>query len=97
MEKWKSYLKIWQELAKDKSMIFLTGPKQAGKTTQAKIIPQSYSNRRYFNWDIPDNRLHLIEDPVFFERVEHRDPSKPLIVLDEIHKYKDWKNSSSLS
>lgn len=86
------YVKIWQELVRDKSMVFLAGPRQAGKTTLAQIISDSFTNRLYFNWDIARDRLRLIEDPVFFEAVQRRDSSAPLIVLDEIHKYKDWKN-----
>jgi len=44
MEGREPYLKIWQDLARDKSMIFLTGPRQAGKTTLAQIISRSFSN-----------------------------------------------------
>jgi len=38
------YKKIWQELAADKEMIFLAGPRQAGKTTLAHIIAESFVN-----------------------------------------------------
>ncbi|PKN04274.1 MAG: hypothetical protein CVU74_07720, partial [Deltaproteobacteria bacterium HGW-Deltaproteobacteria-9] len=34
----------------------------------------------------------LIENPNFFQAVERKDSSRPLVVFDEIHKYKDWKN-----
>jgi len=86
------YVKIWQELERSKSMIFLAGPRQAGKTTLAKIISDSFTNNLYFNWDIVAHRVSLLENPAFFESVELKDQSTPLIVLDEIHKYKDWKN-----
>ncbi|MFQ5753728.1 MAG: ATP-binding protein [bacterium] len=86
------YVKLWQELARDKSMIFLSGPRQAGKTTLAQIISKSFVNYIYFNWDIPQHRIRLIKEPVFFETVERKNSSRPLIVFDEIHKYKDWKN-----
>jgi predicted AAA+ superfamily ATPase len=92
MEGREPYLKIWQDLAIDKSMIFLTGPRQAGKTTLAQIISRSFSNNLYFNWDIAHHMTRLIENPSFFEAVERKDSSTPLIVFDEIHKYKDWKN-----
>lgn len=39
------YLRIWRELARDKAMIFLAGPRQAGKTTLAKIISQSHLSK----------------------------------------------------
>ncbi len=86
------YVKIWQELIRDKSMVFLAGPRQTGKTTLAQIISRPFTNSVYFNWDIAEHRIRLIENPTFFEAVERRDSSIPLVVFDEIHKYKDWKN-----
>jgi len=86
------YLRIWRELASDKSMVFVAGPRQSGKTTLSKIISSRYANSVYFNWDIPEQRLELLENPSFFESVARRDPSTPLVVLDEVHKYRDWKN-----
>ena len=86
------YINIWNDLAADKHMIFLVGPRQVGKTTLAHFISESFSNSLYFNWDIHENRVHFIQDPYFFETVERKDPSPPLIIFDEIHKYKDWKN-----
>ncbi len=92
MESRELYTKIWRELASNKSMIFLSGPRQAGKTTLARMIAGSYTNSLYFNWDIPRQRTRLIETPTFFEDVERRDATTPLIIFDEIHKYRDWKN-----
>lgn len=86
------YVNIWQELSREKSMIFLAGPRQAGKTTLSKMIARSYPNSLYFNWDIADHRMRFMENLRFFEGVERKDASQPLIILDEIHKYKDWKN-----
>ena len=92
MENRTPYVKMWRELATDKSMIFLAGPRQSGKTTLTQIIARSFQNNLYFNWDIPAHRTQRIENPLFFEAVERKDSSNPLIVFDEIHKYKDWKN-----
>lgn len=92
MESRRSYVRIWKDLAKDKSMIFLAGPHQVGKTMLAQIISRSFKNNLYFSWDIAQHRTRLIENPTFFEAVERKDSSTPLIVFDEIHKYKDWKN-----
>ncbi|MFQ5685719.1 MAG: ATP-binding protein [Candidatus Scalindua sp.] len=86
------YVKIWRELASDKGMILLSGPCQTGKTTLAQIISKSFVNYLYFNWDIPQHKIRLIKDPAFFETIKRKDSSRPLIVFDEIHKYKDWKN-----
>ena len=86
------YINIWQELSHEKSMIFVAGPRQSGKTTLAQMIMDKYVNNLYFNWDIPRDRRVLIETPFFFEEIERKDGSSPLIVFDEIHKYRDWKN-----
>ena len=92
MENRNPYLRIWQELASEKSMVFLVGPRQVGKTTLAQIISRSFTNSLYFNWDIPQDRANLLENPAFFEGMRRKDASKPLIIFDEIHKYKEWKN-----
>ena len=92
MEKRTPYFKIWQDLAIDKSMIFLVGPRQAGKTTLCHIISGYFANNLYFSWDIAEHRAQFIQNPAFFEAVERNDSSAPIIVLDEIHKYRDWKN-----
>lgn len=47
MKNRKLYVNIWQEIAAEKSMIFLAGPRQAGKTTLAKIISRSFVNNLY--------------------------------------------------
>jgi predicted AAA+ superfamily ATPase len=73
-------------------MVFLAGPRQSGKTTFCQIVLNSFANHIYFNWDIPGDRERFISDPSFFEDVERKDMSRPLVVFDEIHKYKAWKN-----
>ncbi len=92
MKNRKMYIDTWQELADDKNMIFLAGPRQSGKTTLGDIIAENFPNHLYFNWDIPTHRERLINNPSFFVEVERVDSSLPFIHLDEIHKYKDWKN-----
>ena len=92
MENRTPYINVWKELARDKAMIFLTGPRQAGKTTLSRIIAGSFANSLYFNWDVAEHRARILHDPSFFTRLIRKDASVPLIILDEIHKYKDWKN-----
>jgi predicted AAA+ superfamily ATPase len=86
------YSNIYFELAKFKSMVFMAGPRQVGKTTLARQIETRFVNRLYFNYDIIENKKELLVNPFFYENLNRNDLSRPLIVLDEIHKYHDWKN-----
>ncbi len=73
-------------------MVFLTGPRQVGKTTLAQGYQKQFSQSFYFNWDDLHHQKMLAKEPYFFEK-QNRDPKKPfLVVLDEIHKYARWKN-----
>ncbi|MFZ1983300.1 MAG: AAA family ATPase, partial [Desulfatitalea sp.] len=92
MEKRTPYLEVWKELAGEKAMTFLAGPRQAGKTTLAKMIAASFTNSLYWNWDIADHRTQLIQNATFFTHLDRKDNTPPLVIFDEIHKYKDWKN-----
>lgn len=86
------YLKLWEELSAEKQMVFLSGPRQVGKTTLSKEIAAGFKNKEYFSWDILEHRRKLIQQPTFFENIDRVDESTPLVVFDEIHKYRHWKN-----
>jgi len=55
-------------------------------------IRDRFTNHLYFNWDIPSHRTKLFTNPTFFEDITRKDSSIPLVVFDEIHKFRDWKN-----
>ncbi|MDP2834035.1 MAG: ATP-binding protein [Pseudomonadota bacterium] len=80
----KRYLEpaIRQDL--DKKMVFIGGPRQVGKTTLAKNIAQSYANPTYLNWDSRDDKKAILAS-IFAG-------GTALVIYDEIHKYRDWKN-----
>ena len=87
------YLIYWQELSASKEMIFLSGPRQSGKTTLAeKAIGSTFKNVSYFNYDFIESKRILREDPYFFEKIDRKDASLPLVIFDEIHKHDKWKN-----
>jgi len=66
-------------------MVFLGGPRQVGKTTLAQTLIKNYRDGHpaYLNWDSAPDR----------KRIRERDwPGREkLIVLDEIHKARDWR------
>ncbi len=75
-------------LTKDlkKKMVFLGGPRQVGKTTLALSLLSSAdeSHPAYLNWDVPGVQKQLMAGVL--------PGNEPLIVLDEIHKYRSWRN-----
>ena len=86
------YVRLWEELSRSKAMVFLSGPRQLGKTTLAKAIATRFPASLYFNWDVRDDRARLLKDASFFTQLDNRGPGPALVVLDEIHKYRHWKN-----
>jgi predicted AAA+ superfamily ATPase len=88
------YKELWDQLSADKGMVMLAGPRQSGKTTFAReIVARDFSDTIYFNWDLPKDKRRLIADPDFFVKEPRSSVSaRPLVILDEIHKYRDWKN-----
>lgn len=92
MIKRRSYLQIWEELSAYRQMVFISGPRQSGKTTFAKSVARRFTNHWYVNWDDLTDRERIIRNPYFYEEVTRRDESTPLIVFDEIHKFEGWKN-----
>ena len=66
-------------------MVFIGGPRQVGKTTLAKFIGESdYKQSLYLNWDYRNDRKKIID--------EKFESDIDLIIFDEIHKYKIWRN-----
>lgn len=76
-------------------MIFLTGPRQVGKTTFAKMWLESVKSKdTYFNWDDPLVMLEYRKNPFYFRNIiDEKIESKPVpLVFDEIHKHTAWRN-----
>lgn len=67
-------------------MVLIGGPRQVGKTTFAVSLlkPPGIENPAYLNWDDQTNKEQI--------RKGHLPEDEPLIVLDEIHKFKNWRN-----
>lgn len=66
-----------------KKMVFLSGPRQVGKSWLARSIMERYARPRYLNWDNSQDREII--------RRQAWSVSTDLLVLDEIHKMEGWK------
>ncbi len=68
-------------------MVFLGGPRQVGKTTFAKSLITDFADHRqaYMNWDNPSDRKVILN--------QAWPPEQKLLIFDEIHKYKNWRNT----
>ena len=76
-------------------MVFLTGPRQVGKTTFAKEwLKGSGMEDMYFNWDDPSVAREYRRNPLIFRNlIDEKYRRSPVpIVFDEIHKQRDWRN-----
>lgn len=85
-----SYIKrdIEHCITKDlkQKMVFVSGPRQCGKTTLAKKILETTESTRiktYMNWDFGADRENILK--------EQFPAGSGLLALDEIHKYSRWR------
>ncbi len=73
------YTPYFQEFA-HKKIILITGPRQVGKTTIAKMFSGTIA---HLNYDSEEDRQIYLE--------KSWDRKKDFIVFDELHKMKSWK------
>jgi len=81
----KRYLESFIREDLSEKMIFLGGPRQVGKTSLSfHLLKGNEKHPSYLNWDNPKVRKTIVQGEL---------PSGTgLLVLDEIHKYKGWRN-----
>jgi len=74
---------LQDQISKDlqNKMVFISGPRQVGKTTMAlSLLPNQAG---YLNWDIPTHREAILKREL---------PLADLWCFDEIHKFKSWRD-----
>lgn len=85
---------VEDHFANSTQALFLSGPRQVGKTTIAKDFLKESESSLYLNWDNLDDRRVILEGPTAVASHLLKDAlvkEKPVICFDEIHKYKGWK------
>lgn len=65
----------------NRKMVFVSGPRQVGKTTLALSLPSARAG--YLNWDVAEDRERILKREL---------PASRLWIFDEIHKYRGWRN-----
>ncbi len=86
------YRKVIQDhFSRNRQMLFLAGPRQVGKTTSSLSM---VSPEMYLNWDNEVHRAIILGGPEVVARhfgILSLQMPLPLVVFDEIHKYRHWK------
>lgn len=67
-----------------RKMVFLSGPRQTGKTTLARDLQKTWPNAQLLNWDVATDRRVILE--------QSWSPAARLVVFDELHKMTGWKS-----
>jgi uncharacterized protein len=67
-----------------RKMVFLTGPRQVGKTTLARQLLAAYPSGQYLNFDTANDRKTITSHAW--------NPQAQLLVFDELHKMPRWKS-----
>lgn len=76
-----------------RQMRFITGPRQAGKTTLAKEkLREEGREDLYFLWDLRRTRQMYKENELFFTAGTLGRPESQWVCFDELHKVPQWKN-----
>ena len=81
---------IAQQLASDRQMAFVAGPRQVGKTTTCRA-----SGTHYLDWDNQDDRDVILRGPAAVAQLvgaSRLGKKRPVVVFDELHKHGRWKS-----
>ena len=81
---------IEEHFRRHRQMVFLIGPRQAGKTTVSLMEKEYFGKLAYLNWDNLDHRKVILKgvgSVAVFAGLDKLAAEVPLVIFDEIHKY----------
>lgn len=67
-----------------RKMVFLSGPRQSGKTTLARSLAAAWPDAQVLKWDVAEDRRVIVR--------QSWSPRARLVVFDELHKMRGWKD-----
>ena len=79
---------VKRHLENERQMVFLSGPRQVGKTTLCECF-----QTRYLNWDKGADRDIILSGEEEVARVSGLEQAckvQPILTFDELHHYKHW-------
>jgi predicted AAA+ superfamily ATPase len=76
----------------DRKIALVSGPRQCGKTTFARML-LARRGGAYYNWDQIEFRRQWATSPQRTIEVERHRDETPLVIYDEIHKARSWKRT----
>ena len=79
----------------NRQMLFVSGPRQVGKTTLARQLAEDFRGGSYFNWDDQAHREAILAGPdrvAALTGLQRLREEKPLCAFDELHKYRHWRD-----
>lgn len=79
-----------EHLKQNRQMLFMSGPRQVGKTTVARAAADFY-----LDWDNRDHQMIILKGPqavADFCKLQVASEKKTIIAFDELHKFSRWKN-----
>lgn len=65
-------------------IVFITGPRQVGKTFLSKQLMKNFSTPQYLNFDNLEDKRIITQQGWL--------PNSDLLIFDELHKMRNWKN-----
>lgn len=78
-----------EHLSTQRQMVFVSGPRQVGKTTTCRQCAE-----RTLNWDNTDDRAQILKGPGHLAEqlgLSQLRESLPAVLFDELHKFPRWK------
>ncbi|MBN2479398.1 MAG: ATP-binding protein [Parachlamydiales bacterium] len=85
---------IKNHFKENRQMLFISGPRQVGKTTTTLLLKKQKKTLFYFSWDNIEQKELILKGPnelVRYVNNKKLRKTTPYLIFDEIHKFKNWK------